>query len=172
MICANRFERGRSSVVGAACVLALVGSVTAGCNEFRETPLVRSVPVQLMRPVDLKTVESAIESSFAKRHWVIKEHTGQKYVAVLSERSHTVTVAVLYDGASARIDYLDSTNLRYENRPEGEVIHKKYQTWVKNLGEEIKIAASHTAAAAPTAVPAPPPTAAPAPAPAPTAAPR
>ena len=170
MVCANGFARGRGSVAG-TCLLALVGSLLAGCNEFRETPLVRSVPVALMRPVDTKTVELAIESSFAKRHWVIKEHVGQKYVAQLSERSHSVTIAVLYDGASARIDYVDSTNLRYENRPEGEVIHKKYQTWVKNLGEEIKIAATQpAAAAAPTG--APPPAGAPAPAPAPTAAPR
>ena len=67
-----------------------------------------------------------------------------------------MTVAVLYDASSARIDYVESTNLRYENRPEGEVIHRKYQTWVKNLGEEIKIAASQPGGPAPApTVPAP-----------------
>jgi len=134
--------RGRS-FVGSAC---LFGLVLASCNEFRETPLIRSVPVALVRPADMKTVEWAIESSLAKRHWVVKEHVGQKYVAVLSERTHQVTIAIVYNADSARIDYIDSTNLLYENRPGGEVIHKKYQTWVKNLGEEIRIAATHAKA--------------------------
>jgi hypothetical protein len=141
----TRFAGRERSFVGIACLSALV---LASCNEYRETPLIRSVPVALMRPADMKTVEWAIESSLAKRHWVIKEHAGQKYVAVLTERTHQVTIAIVYNADSARIDYIDSTNLLYENRPGGEVIHKKYQTWVKNLGEEIKIAA--TQAKAPT----------------------
>ena len=57
-----------------------------------------------------------------------------------------MTIAIVYNADSARIDYIDSTNLLYENRPGGEVIHKKYQTWVKNLGEEIRIAATHAKA--------------------------
>ena len=128
-----------AAVVGVGCVFGLV---PAGCDQFRETPLIRSVPVALMRPVDMTTVEWAIESSFAKRHWVIKEHKPQRYVAELHERAHSVTIAVVYNTDSARIDYIESTNLQYENRPGGEVIHKKYQTWVKHLGEEIKIAAT------------------------------
>jgi len=151
----KRLARDRGTV-GTTCLLGLFLFLVVGCNEYRETPLVRSVPVALMRPVDLKTVEMAIESSLAKRHWTVKEHAGQKYLAQLSERSHSVTVAVLYDASSARIDYVESTNLRYENRPEGEVIHRKYQTWVKNLGEEIKIAASQPGGPAPApTVPAP-----------------
>jgi hypothetical protein len=151
----KRLARDRGTL-GTTCLLGLFVVLVVGCNEYRETPLIRSVPVALARPADLKTVELAIESSLAKRHWMVKEHAGQKYVAQLNERSHSVTIAVLYDASSARIDYIESTNLRYENRPEGEVIHKKYQTWVKNLGEEIRIAASQPGGpVAPPTVPAP-----------------
>ena len=51
------------SFVGGAC---LVGLVLASCNEYRETPLIRSVPVALVRPADLKTMESAIETALAQ----------------------------------------------------------------------------------------------------------
>src|SRR4051812_10256127 len=138
----NSLARCIASLIIAA---GLVGVVAAGCNEYRQAPLVRSVPVALLRPQEPKTVERAIETALAKRHWKIKEHTGPRYVSQYSERSFSVTIAIVYNGAGARIDYVDSTNLFYEKGPQGEeVIHRKYATWVKNLGEEIKIAAAQS----------------------------
>ena len=162
----NSLARRISSLIAVA---GLVGVVAAGCNEYRQGPLVRSVPVALLRPRDPKTVEWAIETALAKRHWKIHEHTGPRYVTEYAERSFSVTVAIVYNEAGVRIDYVDSNNLFYEKGPKGEVIHRKYATWVKNLGEEIRIAAAESA---------PPPgavttaTAPPAPNPAPTPAPR
>jgi hypothetical protein len=164
----NSLARRSSSLITVAC---WVGVVAAGCNEFRQAPLVRSVPVALLRPQDPKTVEWSIETALAKRHWTIDEHTGARYVVEYSERTFSVTVAIVYNGAGARIDYVDSNNLFYEKGPNGEVIHRKYATWVKNLGEEIKIAAAQSG---PPPGPGPAPIAAPAAAaiPAPTPAPR
>ena len=172
----NSLARRISSLI---TVAGLVGVVAAGCNEYRQAPLVRAVPVALLRPQDQRTVEWAIETALAKRHWKIKEHTGTRYVTEYSERSFSVTVAIVYNAAGARIDYVDSKNLFYEKGAKGEVIHRKYATWVKNLGEEIRIAAAEShpppvAAPRPAAPPAPTPalpapTAAP---PAPTPAPR
>jgi hypothetical protein len=177
----NSLARRISSLI---TVAGLVGVVAAGCNEYRQAPLVRSVPVALLRPQDPKTVEWSIETALAKRHWKVNEHTGPRYVAQFSERSFSVTIAIVYNGAGARIDYVDSSNLFYEKGPKGEVIHRKYATWVKNLGEEIKIAAAQsgpppgpTTAVSAVTPPPPAPTAAPpapipAPSPAPTPAPR
>jgi hypothetical protein len=172
----NSLARRISSLI---TVAGLVGVVAAGCNEYRQAPLVRSVPVALLRPQDQKTVEWAIETALAKRHWTIKDHVGLRYTAQLNERVHTVTIGIVYNGAGARIDYVDSTNLFYEKGPHGEVIHRKYATWVKTLGEEIKIAATQSGpppgpASASIAGPATAPTPAPVPAPipAPTPAPR
>ena len=172
----NSLARRFSSLI---TVTGLVAVVAAGCNEYRQAPLVRAVPVALLRPQDQKTVEWAIETALAKRHWTIHEHAGTRYVTEYAERSFSVTVAIVYNAAGVRIDYVDSKNLFYEKGPKGEVIHRKYATWVKNLGEEIKIAAAQsgpppgppTAAAAPPAPTTAPP-AAPAPIPAPTPAPR
>ena len=101
--------------------------------------MTRSVPVALASPPDQKALESSIEVSLARRHWQIKEHQPGKYVAELTEKGHSATVAVLYDGQSARIDYVDSQGLLYAKGSDGEVIHRSYNTWVKNLANDIKI---------------------------------
>jgi|SRR4051812_28430944 hypothetical protein len=123
------------SVISLFC---FVGVIAAGCDH-RGVPLARSVPVALARPADPKTVELAIERSLTQRHWTVKEHVGQRYVAELTERDHSVTVAVVYDAQSARIDYVNSSNLMYENGSGGEKIHRNYDRWVKNLANDIKV---------------------------------
>jgi hypothetical protein len=138
---ARRFTR--RFTLGAACLLV---SLAAGCDH-RAVPLVRSVPVALAAPADTKAIESAIESTLARRHWTVKEHAGQRYVANLAERGHTATIAIAYDAQSARIDYLESTNLLYEKGPDGEQIHRSYNSWVKNLADDIKAGVAQAAAA-------------------------
>jgi len=101
--------------------------------------MTRSVPIALASPPETKALESAIEKSLAQRHWTIKEHQPGKYVAELTERGHSATVAVLYDAQSARVDYVDSQGLMYEKDADGEKIHRSYNTWVKNLANDIKV---------------------------------
>jgi phage I-like protein len=77
--------------------------------------------------------------SLARRHWQIKEHQPGRYVAEYAEKGHSATVAVLYDAQSARVDYVDSQGLLYAKESEGEVIHRNYNTWTKNLANDIKV---------------------------------
>jgi len=133
-------------MLGVACCLGLL---LAACDH-RATPLTKSVNVGVAQP-DTKVLESAIERALAAHHWTVKEHTGQKYVAELAERGHSATIAVVYDAQSARIDYVSSQGLMYEQTPEGETIHRNYNNWVKSLSSDIKTFAAQGApgAAAP-----------------------
>jgi hypothetical protein len=124
------------AMVGFVCV---AGLLVAGCDQYRTTELQRNYQVGLLQSHDMKIIESAIELSLAKRGWAILQHTGQRYVAELHERVHTVQVAVVYDAQSAHIDYVSSTNLQYEKNATGETIHRKYTTWVKNLADDIRL---------------------------------
>ena len=124
------------SSFGFICAVALL---VAGCDQYRTTELQRNYPVGILKAHDIKTMESGIELALARRHWAITEHVGQRYVAELHERVHTVKIAVTYDAQSAHIDYVESTNLLYEKTAAGETIHRKYTTWVKNLAEEIRL---------------------------------
>jgi len=124
--------------------------------------MTRSLSVGLVAPpANVAAMERAIETALARRHWSVREKVPGKYTAYLDERSHSATVAIVYDATNVRIDYVDSTNLAYENTSGGEVIHRSYNTWVKNLANDIKVFAAQ--APAPTAQAPPPATPAPAP---------
>ena len=143
----NLLRRG-SAVITVSALLFLAAS---GCDH-RAAPMVRSVPIALAGPSDPKLLEGAIEMSLARRHWQIKEHQPGRYVAEYAEKGHSATVAVLYDAQSARVDYVDSQGLLYAKESEGEVIHRNYNTWTKNLANDIKVNLSQvqlSAAAAP-----------------------
>jgi hypothetical protein len=145
--------------IGAAFSLAVFVALAATGCDHRAQPMARSVPVALAGPADTKTLEGAIEMALARRHWSIKEHQPGRYVAELAEKGHSATVAVMYDAQSARIDYVDSQGLMYAKESDGEVIHRSYNTWVKNLSNDIKINLSQAnlsaASAPPPAAPAP-----------------
>jgi hypothetical protein len=116
-----------------------VALVAVACDQYRETQLVRTVPVGLMQPESPKALESAIEGALAKHGWAVKEHAPGRYVAEVHERVHAATIAIVYNADSARIDYVDSQNLLYQNTGNGEIIHKKYATWIKNLANDIRM---------------------------------
>jgi hypothetical protein len=154
----------RWSLVGMVCI---AGLVAPGCGKHG-VPLNRSVQVG-PAPADQATMERAIESSLARRKWAVKEKAPGRYTAVLDERKHAATIAIVYDAQGARIDYVDSTNLLYEKSAEGELIHRQYNNWVKSLANDISVAARSPAApgapppppgAPPPAAPPPPPSAA------------
>lgn len=134
------FVRRGCAVVSLAVLVALF----APACDHRGMPLARSVPVALAGPAEPKAFEGAIEMALARRHWNIKEHAPGRYVAEYAEKGHSATVAVIYDAQSARIDYVDSANLMYEKDSSGEVIHRNYNNWVKNLANDIKINLSQT----------------------------
>ena len=146
------------SYIAVACYAVLLAAGCAG----KGVPMTRSLSVGLVAPpANVAAMERAIETALARRHWSVREKVPGKYTAYLDERSHSATVAIVYDATNVRIDYVDSTNLAYENTSGGEVIHRSYNTWVKNLANDIKV---FSAQAPPPTAQAPPP-AAPPPAP-------
>jgi len=138
-------HRGCSFIAVAWCAVA----VLAGCGH-KGVPMTRSLPVALAAPpANTAAMEQAIETALSRRHWSVKEKAPGKYIAHLDERSHGATVAIVYDATNVRIDYVDSTDLAYENTSSGELIHHSYNNWVKNLANDIRVFAAQ----------APPPTA-------------
>jgi hypothetical protein len=137
---------------GAVLALVVLVGLSAAACDHRGQPIANPVPVALGSPAEQKTLEAAIEASLAHRKWAIKEHTPGRYAATYAERNFSATVAVLYDAKGARIEYVDSQGLMYAKGSDGETIHRSYNTWVKNLANDIKINLSQanlTAASAP-----------------------
>jgi hypothetical protein len=117
---------------------AFVGLSAAGCDH-RAQPIANPVPVTLTAPPEQKALESAIEGALTHRKWAIKEHTPGRYTATYAERNFSATIAVLYDAQSARIEYVESSGLKYEKTADGATIHRSYNGWVNSLASDIKV---------------------------------
>jgi hypothetical protein len=113
-------------------------STIIGCAQFKQADLVRSVPIALSEPRENQVLEWAIETSLARHRWVILQHSDHTYLAQFSEHSHQATITIQYEEHAFRIDYVDSTNLLYEEWNGKELIHRRYGEWVKDLADEIQ----------------------------------
>ena len=136
----------------AGAALALIASlaVSGAACDHRAQPIASPVPVALASPPEQKVLEGAIETALAHRKWAIKEHTPGRYAAEYAEQGHSATIAVLYDAQSARVEYVDSQGLLYAKSGDGAVIHRSYNTWVKNLANDIRINLSQANLSAPS----------------------
>jgi hypothetical protein len=58
--------------------------------------------------------------------------------AVYDPRAFSVTIAVHYDSQKIHINYVTSSDLRYEEKNGVRYIHKNYESWIKNLVTDIQ----------------------------------
>jgi len=97
--------------------------------------------VYLSRSVDVQKMRSAIISGGERRDWMVQKEEPGCITLELSVRGgkHKVVVAVNYDDKSFAVRYVSSVNMEYD--PQTRAIHKKYVQWVRNLKQDIRIAA-------------------------------
>jgi hypothetical protein len=123
-----------------AAVVVLSVALLPSCNQYRLAPLQRNVPVGAAGPSSPAAQERAIEAALANRHWAVVQKQPGRYVAKLLERVHVVTVNINYGAEGIFIDYVDSAQLMYTRDSAGrETIHRKYNTWVQNLADGIRV---------------------------------
>lgn len=84
-----------------------------------------------------KQVETAIINASAHRGWQFKRGNNGALIGTLLVRGkHFVAVDVVYDSKAYKITYRDSKNMNYD--PATKTIHKRYNSWVENLDNDIK----------------------------------
>lgn len=111
-----------------AVVLVLVACATPIEN-------IDSSPINLSsNTYDLEVVTKAIERAGSRRGWRMKEQTPGHIVATLLVRGHMAQVNIVYTLDEYSISYKDSKNLDYD----GKTIHRFYNSWVKNLDNDIQ----------------------------------
>lgn len=79
-------------------------------------------------------VRDAIIRAGAGRNWSMEDVGNNTLIATLEVRSHMAKVKITYTDKTFDITYQDSNNLEYS----GDTIHKKYNSWVLNLKQDIK----------------------------------
>lgn len=78
-------------------------------------------------------IRTAIIHAGGLRGWIISERTDGVLEAVITPRRHMAKVQITFDRKGFSIQYLDSNELLYN----GVKIHRNYNTWVKNLQNDI-----------------------------------
>jgi len=105
---------------------------------FRQAPLVDPPPIDIPDGMSVDKVAKAIEISLIRRGWEASNKTAQGLDATLHLREHTATIHVAWDARAIRINYVSSTNLKYEQSSRGREIHKNYLGWIQNLVTDIR----------------------------------
>jgi hypothetical protein len=87
---------------------------------------------------NINKVEEAILTGLANRQWLIKKDHPNMIIGILNLREHQATIQISYTPHSYAIHYMNSKELLYERKSNGnEVIHKNYNSWIKYLVNDI-----------------------------------
>jgi len=105
---------------------------------FRQVPLTDPAAIPVPNGVNSAKVEQIIGSALTTRNWRIVKHVPGEIDAVYDPRAFSVTIAVHYDSQKIQINYVTSSNLRYEEKNGVRYIHKNYESWIKNLVTDIQ----------------------------------
>lgn len=111
--------------------------VVSGC---RSAPVynVENATYPIQKPLSMEQVGRLIRTAAAGRGWIVR-HIGPGLIeAKHSVRTHIAEVEITYDTSKFSITYKDSQDLNYT----GTAIHKNYNSWVKNLENDIRAQAS------------------------------
>lgn len=98
----------------------------AGC--FSTAPIDEPT-VQAPSGSTAEDIKKAVMYAGVEYGWEMTEAGPGHINGVLNIRRHRAEIDVEYDDTTFTIRYKDSTNLKYN----GSTIHRRYNTWVKNL---------------------------------------
>ena len=120
----------------------LLVAVCAGCFSSSYTVRMESEPVRIVRDIGPKAMRDAIVKGGENREWtVVSEKPGVVTLALFVRGGkHQLTVDVSYTGDSFAVTYRDSVGMEY--KPKTGEIRSKYVNWVRNLKQDIRLAAS------------------------------
>jgi len=129
--------RGEEFMLRSRFALLLMLPLALLLMAFRQVPLVDPAPIAVPAKVSPAQVEKAIKQALIKREWLIASDAPGKITANYARREFSVTIGIAYDAKEVRVTYLNSTDLKYEEKNGQRYIHKNYQSWIQNLITDI-----------------------------------
>lgn len=112
----------------AAALFVLVAACSAPVHN------VESRPIVTQRVVTLEEVKQAIISAGTGLGWQMIPQEDGRITGKLDIRKHVAIVDITYTDDEFSINYVDSTNLKYDGR----LIHRNYNNWIMNLENRIQ----------------------------------
>ena len=75
-----------------------------------------------------KQVEKNIVKALTQKGWQVKANNHKVILAEIMVRTHTARIKIPFDANHYAINYVDSTNLKYNAKKN--TIHKNYNNWI------------------------------------------
>ena len=104
----------------------------AGCRSLAP---VHNITDKTVVVAEHTTLQDAILSAGALKHWDMQIVRPGLIRADLFIRSHEVSVDIAYTDSSYSITYVSSKNMKYKEKKN--TIHPKYNQWIRNLNAAI-----------------------------------
>lgn len=115
--------------------VALIGGllIVASC---RSAPIYDVIQARFttQRDVSMAELGKLIRMTAAERGWTAKRIGRGRIEARISARNHLAVVRIAFTRQHFSVTYKDSRNLNYD----GSSIHAKYNSWVRNLANDIR----------------------------------
>lgn len=105
----------------------LISSTLFGCS--RNANIINIERIIPSQNITLNQIENAIIQAGQSKGWAFEKKGKNILIASLNIRTHFVQIEISYSKTEYKIAYKNSTGMRYKNG----TIHRKYNTWVKNL---------------------------------------
>lgn len=120
-----------------ALILALVAGVSiAGCVRTQPIYNITNAPLPRSPGAAEPTTQQVARAIYAagkRLGWQIHEVRPGEMTGTLRLRAHVAVVSIVHDTSKFSIRYKDSTNLLHA----GDVIHRNYNNWIRNLERNI-----------------------------------
>jgi hypothetical protein len=105
---------------------------------FRQTPLADPPPINVPAGLTSIQVDKAIKGALIGRGWTVTAEQAGGIDSTLTGNDYVARIHVAYDTRQIRISYVDSTNLKYEVKKNGQrMIHTNYMGWMRYLSGDI-----------------------------------
>jgi len=99
--------------------------ILAAC---KTTPVYNIDKSQVPAGISAKQVEKNIVKALVQKGWQVKANADGVILAEIMVRTHTARIEVSFDESQYSINYVDSTNLKYNAQKN--TIHKNYNNWI------------------------------------------
>lgn len=105
---------------------------------FRQKPLIDPPPIAVPAGLSAVQVGKAVKGGLIGRGWAVTAEQADGVDATLTGNDYTAKIHVAFDTKQVSIRYVDSSNLKYEVKKNGQrMIHTNYMGWMRYLSDDI-----------------------------------
>lgn len=117
----------------------LIFGIGIGCAH-QHRALYQPTPISVPDRISQGELERRIEVALTKRGWIVDKKRRGEMQAHIARGTASARINVGYSRDQVKINYVSSQNMNFASTPQGPTIHTRYNTWVKNIEKDLRLA--------------------------------